>query len=224
MNLDLTPNPPTGGVKAGQIGMREPTRVSMAPGQHRPEQGRGSSRAQERAPDRAPGRNPRPLERGPALPLGRAQPARRHRHPLEYRSSRRGGQTTETRRADRRARAPGPHLTPGVGPHPAHRRIPVAKTPITALAYDPAPYRSRPEKEREDSVVIKYPISIPAGSTKRIDFDIPQKWESDLDSITCLTVQTTKEVLHVKRAYAKPSLPCKKCKAKHRENGPVSYR
>ena len=144
MNLDLTPNPPTGGVKAGQIGMREPTRVSMAPGQHRPEQGRGSSRAQERAPDRAPGRNPRPLERGAALPLGRAQPARRHRHPLEYRSSRRGGQTTETRRADRRARAPGPHLTPGVGPHPAHRRIPVAKTPITALAYDPAPYRSRP--------------------------------------------------------------------------------
>ena len=80
------------------------------------------------------------------------------------------------------------------------------------------------QKEREDSVVIKYPLSIPAGSTKRIDFDIPQQWESDLDSIKCLTVQTTKEVLHVKRAYAKPSLPCKKCKAKHRENGSVSYR
>ena len=74
------------------------------------------------------------------------------------------------------------------------------------------------QKEREDSIVIKYPLSIPAGSTIRIDFDIPQKWESDLDSITCLTVQTTKEVLHVKRAYAKPSLPCKKCRAKHREH------
>ena len=28
---------------------------------------------------------------------------------------------------------------PWVGSHPAHRRIPVAKTPITALAYDSAP-------------------------------------------------------------------------------------
>ena len=118
-----------------------------APGQHRPEQGRGSSRAQERAPDRTPGRNPRPLERGPTLPHGRAQPARRHRHLLEYRPSRRSGQTAETRRPDGRARAPGPHLTPWVGPHPAHWRIPVAKTPIADLAYDPAPYRSRPEVE-----------------------------------------------------------------------------
>ena len=36
------------------------------------------------------------------------------------------------------------HVSPLVSPHPAHRRIPVAKTPITALAYDSAPYRSRP--------------------------------------------------------------------------------
>ena len=96
---------------------------------------------QERAPDRTPGRNPRPLEREPTLPHGRAQPARRHRHLLEYHPSRRSGQTAETRRADRRTRAPGPHLTPWVGPHPAHRRIPVAKAPI---AYDSAPYQSRP--------------------------------------------------------------------------------
>ena len=96
-------------------------------------------------PNRAPGRNPRPLERGPTLPHGRAQPARRHRHLLEYRPSRRSGQTAETRRLDGRARAPGPHLTPWVGPHPAHRRIPVTKAPIATLAYDPAPYRSGPE-------------------------------------------------------------------------------
>ena len=76
--------------------------------------------------------------------IGRAQPARRHRHPLEYRPSRRSGQTTETRRADRPARAPRPHLTPWVGPHPSHRRIPVAKAPIATLAYDSAPYRNRP--------------------------------------------------------------------------------
>ena len=124
-----------------------------APGQHRPEQGRGSSRAQERAPDRTPGRNPRPLERGPTLPHGRAQPARRHRHLLEYRPSRRSGQTAETRRPDGRARAPGPHLTPWVGPHPAHWRIPVAKTPIADLAYDPAPYRSRPVAVDGDPVM-----------------------------------------------------------------------
>jgi len=97
-------------------------------GHNRPEPGRGSSRAQERAPYRAPGRKPRPLQRRAALPLGRAQPARRHRHLLEYRPSRRSGRTSETRRPDRRARAPGPHLTPWVGPHPAHRRVPVAKT------------------------------------------------------------------------------------------------
>ena len=60
------------------------------------------------------------------------------------RPSRRSGQTAKTRRADSRARAPGPHLTPWVGPHPAHRRIPAAKAPIAALAYDSAPYQSRP--------------------------------------------------------------------------------
>ena len=36
------------------------------------------------------------------------------------------------------------HVSPLVSPHPAHRRIPVAKTPITALAYDSARYRRRP--------------------------------------------------------------------------------
>ena len=38
-------------------------------------------------------------------------------------------------------------FTPGVGPHPAHWRTPVGKAPIAdlaALAYDSAPYRSRP--------------------------------------------------------------------------------
>ena len=37
---------------------------------------------------RAPGRNLRPLQRRPALPHGHSQPARRHRHLLEYRLSR----------------------------------------------------------------------------------------------------------------------------------------
>ena len=40
------------------------------------------------------------------------------------------------------------HISPlgwAVGPHPAHWRIPVAKTPIATLAYDSAPYRNRPE-------------------------------------------------------------------------------
>ena len=50
----------------------------------------------------------------------------------------------KTRQPDRRARAPDSHLTPWVGPHPAHRRIPVAKTPIAVLVYDSAPYRNRP--------------------------------------------------------------------------------
>ena len=61
----------------------------------------------------------------------------------------RSGQTVETRRPDRRARAPGPHLNPWVGPHPAHRRIPVAKAPIADLAYDSAPYRSRPDHQKD---------------------------------------------------------------------------
>ena len=63
-----------------------------AASQHQPEQGRGSSRPQERAPHRAPGRNPRPLQRGPALPHGRAKRARRNRHLLEYRPSRQSRQ------------------------------------------------------------------------------------------------------------------------------------
>ena len=117
-------------------------------GLNRPAQGRGSSRAQERPPDRTPGRNPRPLQRGPALPHGRAQPARRHHHLLEYRPSRRSGQTAATRRPDGRSRSPGPHLTPWVGPHPPHRRIPVAKAPIATLAYDSAPYRNRPDSRQ----------------------------------------------------------------------------
>ena len=120
-------------------------------GLNRPEQGRGSSRPQERAPDRAPGRNTRPLQRGPALPHGRAQPARRHRHPLEYRPSPRSGQTAETRRPDGRARDPSPHLTPWVGPHPAHRRIPVAKAPIAALAYDSCPLPESTRTGPEDA-------------------------------------------------------------------------
>ena len=73
------------------------------------------------------------------------------------------------------------------------------------------------EKQQDNPVVIEYPLSVPAGSTRRIDFDIPQNWEPDLAAITCLTVQTTKEVLHVKRAYPKTSLPCKKCRANHTE-------
>ena len=36
-----------------------------------------------------------------------------------------------------------------VGPHPAHRRIPVAKAPITTLAYNSAPCRSRPRAESQ---------------------------------------------------------------------------
>ena len=48
------------------------------------------------------------LKRGPALPHGRVQPAHLHRHPLEYRPSRRSDQTTERRRAESRIRFPGP--------------------------------------------------------------------------------------------------------------------
>ena len=73
------------------------------------------------------------------------------------------------------------------------------------------------KKQQDDPVVIEYPLSVPAGSTRRIDFDIPQNWEPDLAAITCLTVQTAKGVLHVKRTYAKPSLPCKKCRTNHTE-------
>ena len=66
-------------------------------------------------------------------------------------------------------------------------------------------------------IIIDYPLSVPAGSTRRIDFEIPPKWEPDLAAITCLTVETSKEVLHVKRAYTKPSQPCRKCRVKHTE-------
>ena len=72
--------------------------------------------------------------------------------------------------------------------------------------------------EREDSIAIEYPLSIPAGSARNIHFDIPEQWEYDLESITCLTVQTTKENLHAKRGYPTPSLPCTKCKVNHRKN------
>ena len=61
------------------------------------------------------------------------------------RPSRRSGQAAETRRADRRARPLSSQLTSWVGPHPAHRRIPMAKAPIATLAYDSDLYRNRPE-------------------------------------------------------------------------------
>ena len=79
------------------------------------------------------------------------------------------------------------------------------------------------KNQKEDQIVIEYPLSVPAGSTRRIDFEIPEKWQSDLDSITCLTVQTAKEALHVKRAYEKPSLPCNKCRTTHRKNEQIGY-
>ena len=71
------------------------------------------------------------------------------------------------------------------------------------------------EPQRDTS--INYPVSIPPGGAKRIDFDIPERWESDLDSITCLKIQTNKEVLHVRRGYTKPSSPCNqfKCRIRH---------
>ena len=53
------------------------------------------------------------------------------------RQSRRSGQAAETRRVDSQAKAPSSYT--------AHLRIPVAKAPIAALAYNSAPYRSRPE-------------------------------------------------------------------------------
>ena len=43
----------------------------------------------------------------------------------------RSGQTRKTRWPGSRARDPSPCLAPWVGPHPAHRRIPVAKAPIS---------------------------------------------------------------------------------------------
>ena len=121
---------------------------------------RGSSRPQERPPHRAPGRNPRPLQRGPALPHGRPQPSRRHGHLLEYHPSRRSGQTAETRRPDRWARASGPHLAPWVGPHLAHRRIPLAKASTAALAYDSAPCQSRPVSGWWNAPWLGYPRAV----------------------------------------------------------------
>ena len=73
-------------------------------------------------------------------------------------------------------------------------------------------------EQREDDIVIEYPLSIPAGSTRQVHFEIPEQWEHDLNAITCLTVQTTKEILHVKRAYPEASLPCTKCRTKHHKN------
>ena len=93
----------------------------------------GTQPAGLRAPDRAPRRNPRPLERASntAWPGSTCSPPSSS---TGIRPSRLSGQTAETRGADSRAR------------HPAHRRIPVVKTPITALAYDSAPCRSRPPR------------------------------------------------------------------------------
>ena len=62
---------------------------------------------------------------------------------------------------DRRAPASGPHLTPWVGPDPAHRRILVAKTPIATLAYDPALYRNRPVLQRPQRAGRHGPIRAP---------------------------------------------------------------
>ena len=72
--------------------------------------------------------------------------------------------------------------------------------------------------QREDNIFIEYPLSIPAGSSRQIHFEIPEQWEHDLDAITCLTVQTTKEILHVKRAYPEAALPCTKCRTKHHKH------
>ena len=54
------------------------------------------------------------------------------------------GQAAETRRADSQAKAPSPYT--------AQLRIPVAKASIAALAYDPAPYRNRPDCSRSRSL------------------------------------------------------------------------
>lgn len=70
---------------------------------------------------------------------------------------------------------------------------------------------------KDNPIFIEYPLSVPAGGTRRIDFEIPERWEPDIAAITCLTVETTKEVMHVKRAYLKPSQPCRKCKVNQRE-------
>ena len=67
--------------------------------------------------------------------------------------------------------------------------------------------------EKGESIIIEYPISIGPGSSTRIDFDIPERWAADLGAITCLTVQTSKEIIHVKRGHVKPSSPCKKCRS-----------
>ena len=71
------------------------------------------------------------------------------------------------------------------------------------------------KNETREIIFIEYPVSIGPGSSKRIDFDIPETWESDLASITCLTVQTAKEIIHVKRGYVQPSSPCKKCRSRN---------
>ena len=80
----------------------------------------------------------------------------------QHRPSRRSSQTAEPRRPDGRARTPGPHLTLWVGPHPAHRRIPVDKASpadLAALAYDSALYRNRPPPDlgRRRSVGVRRP-------------------------------------------------------------------
>ena len=69
------------------------------------------------------------------------------------------------------------------------------------------------KNEKGESIFIEYPLSIGPGRSTRIDFDIPERWEADLGAITCLTVQTSKEIIHVKRGHVKPSSPCKKCRS-----------
>ena len=52
----------------------------------------------------------------------------RHRHLLEHRPAGRSGRSAKTCRPGRGPRVPATHLAPRLGPHPAHRRIQMAKT------------------------------------------------------------------------------------------------
>ena len=109
---------------------------------------RGAQLAALRAPDWASMRNSRPFQRGPALPHGRAQPTRRHCHPLEslhlgkaVRQQKHAGLTVEPEVLA------ASHALGGLTSCPP--RIPVAEAPIADLAYDSSPYRSRPNEVRK---------------------------------------------------------------------------
>ena len=60
-----------------------------------------------------------------------------------------------------------------MSPHPAHQRIPVAKAPIAALAYDSAPYQSRTEPHQANPAQAADLDQVATAGSHRITVDTP---------------------------------------------------